>query len=260
MNEQATARETAELAISVNHVHKSYGKVKALDDVSFALDQGFYALLGPNGAGKSTLFQLLTGLFVADAGSIQISGIDISKHITRALARIGVVFQQPALDLDLTVQANLTFHGRLRGMTTAEIRERSEYELSRLKIKDLAAKTCRTLSGGNRRKIELARALLGKPQLLLMDEATVGLDPASRDLLMKYVHELCAERKMCVIWATHLIDEAEQAEQVLVLNKGKLLQRGNAEELCALTKTDSLLDAFLQLSGESLLPTEEPRV
>jgi len=145
-------------------------------------------------------------------------------------------------------------------MSSADIRERSEYELSRLKIGDLASQTCRTLSGGNRRKIELVRALLGKPQVLLMDEATVGLDPASRDLLMKYVHELCAERDMCVIWATHLIDEAEQAEQVLVLNKGKLLQRGNAQELCDLTGTHSLLDAFLQLSGESLSPNEAARI
>lgn len=260
MTSKVTTSRSNEVAMSVKNVTKSYGRVKALDDVSFDLQQGFYALLGPNGAGKSTLFQLLTGLFVADQGSIQISGVDISKHITRALANIGVVFQQPALDLDLSVQANLTFHGRLRGMTSADIRERSEYELSRLKIGDLASQTCRTLSGGNRRKIELVRALLGKPKVLLMDEATVGLDPASRDLLMKYVHELCAERDMCVIWATHLIDEAEQAQQVLVLNKGKLLQRGNAQELCALTGTHSLLDAFLQLSGESLSPTEAARI
>ena len=179
------------MALSVKNVHKSYGKVKALNDVSFDLQQGFYALLGPNGAGKSTLFQLLTGLFVSDEGSVEISGIDISKNTTKALAHIGVVFQQPALDLDLTVQANLTFHGRLRGMSSSEIKERSDAELSRLKINDIANKTCRTLSGGNRRKVELVRALLGEPKVLLMDEATVGLDPASRDLLMKYVHELC---------------------------------------------------------------------
>lgn len=243
---------TTKVALSVKNVHKSYGKVKALDSVSFDLQQGFYALLGPNGAGKSTLFQLLTGLFVPDQGSIEVSGIDISKHITKALANIGVVFQQPALDLDLTVQANLAFHGRLHGMPSSDIKERSHYELSRLKMNDIADKTCRTLSGGNRRKVELVRALLDQPSVLLMDEATVGLDPASRDLLMNYVHELCDDRKMSVLWATHLIDEAEQAEQVLVLNKGKLLEQGNAQELCEKTDTDSLLDAFLQLSGETL--------
>ncbi len=247
------------MALSVKNVHKSYGKVKALNDVSFDLQKGFYALLGPNGAGKSTLFQLLTGLFVSDEGSIEISGIDISKKTTKALAHIGVVFQQPALDLDLTVQANLTFHGRLRGMSSSEIKERSDAELSRLKINDIANKACRTLSGGNRRKVELVRALLGEPKVLLMDEATVGLDPASRDLLINYVHELCDERNMSVLWATHLIDEAEQAEQVLILNKGELLEQGNAQELCAKTDTESLLDAFLQLSGEQS-PIEERRI
>ena len=260
MNDPARKEGASEAAISVRDVHKSYGSVKALDSISFDLEEGFYALLGPNGAGKSTLFQLLTGLFVPDHGSISIGGVDISKHMTQALAKIGVVFQQPALDLDLSVQANLTFHGRLRGMTGRDIRERSEYELSRLKINDLAHKTCRTLSGGNRRKIELVRALLGKPQLLLMDEATVGLDPASRELLMTYVHELCSERQLSVIWATHLIDEAEQAQQVLVLNKGQLLQQGNAQALCELTKTSSLLDAFLTLSGEPLSRTEPQQI
>jgi len=246
--------------LSVKNVHKSYGKVKALNDVSFNLHQGFYALLGPNGAGKSTLFQLLTGLFVPEKGSIEVSGIDISKNITQALAKIGVVFQQPALDLDLTVQANLTFHGRLHRMSNIAIKERSHYELSRLKINDIANKNCRTLSGGNRRKVELVRALLDKPSVLLMDEATVGLDPASRDLLMNYVHELCEERNMSVLWATHLIDEAEKAERVLVLNKGKLLEQGNAKELCEKTNTDSLLDAFLQLSGETLSTEKVQRI
>ncbi len=145
------------------------------------------------------------------------------------------------------------------GMSSCEIKERSHYEFSRLKIEDIANTTCRTLSGGNRRKVELVRALLGKPKLLLMDEATVGLDPASRDLLINYVHELCVERRMSVLWATHLIDEAEQAEQVLILNKGKLLEQGNAQELCTKTQTDSLLDAFLHLSGEQS-PIEERRI
>ena len=256
MNDKINKTNSTELALSVKKVHKSYGNIKALDDISFDLHQGFYALLGPNGAGKSTLFQLLTGLFVADQGSIEVAGIDISKHITKALANVGVVFQQPALDLDLTVQANLTFHGRLHGMSNHVIQERSETELSRLKMNDIADKTCRTLSGGNRRKVELVRALLSQPRVLLMDEATVGLDPASRDLLMNYVHELCHERNISVLWATHLIDEAEQAEQILVLNKGVLLEQGNAQELCERTNTESLLNAFLQLSGESL-PTDK---
>jgi ABC-2 type transport system ATP-binding protein len=254
LDKQATVNSQS--VLSLKGVHKSYGKLKALDDVNFELEQGFYALLGPNGAGKSTLFQLLTGLFVPDEGSIEVTGVDIRKHLIKALANIGVVFQQTSLDLDLTVQANLTFHGRLHGMSSAEIKERSEIELTRLKMQDVANKTCRTLSGGNRRKVELVRALLAEPKMLLMDEATVGLDPASRDLLLNYVHELCEERQMSVLWATHLIDEAEAAKQVLVLNKGKLLAQATSQELQQLTSTDNLLDAFLNLSGERLNPTE----
>ncbi|MCF6191310.1 MAG: ATP-binding cassette domain-containing protein [Cocleimonas sp.] len=239
-------------SVSLKGVHKSYGKVKALDDVSFELQHGFYALLGSNGAGKSTLFQLLTGLFVPDSGSIEITGVDLNQQLTKALANIGVVFQQSALDLGLTVQANLTFHGRLHGLSTPQIKERSATELERLGILDSANKACKTLSGGNRRKVELVRALLTEPKVLLMDEATVGLDPASRDLLLRYVYDLCNERKICALWATHLIDEAEDAKQVLVLNKGKLLAQGTAQELQKATKTDNLLDAFLQLSGQKL--------
>ncbi len=245
--------------ITLKNVHKSYGKVKALDDVSFELQHGFYALLGSNGAGKSTLFQLLTGLFVPDSGSIEITGIDLSQQLTKALANIGVVFQQSALDLGLTVQANLTFHGRLHGLSTRQIKERSAIELERLGILDSANKACKTLSGGNRRKVELARALLTEPKVLLMDEATVGLDPASRDLLLRYVYDLCNERKICTLWATHLIDEAEDAKQVLVLNKGKLLAQGTAQELQKSTKTDSLLGAFLQLSGQNLAEAPNPQ-
>lgn len=258
MNKHVT--ENSEVALLLNNVVKSYGNAIALNDVSFELKQGFYALLGPNGAGKSTLFQLLTGLFVPDSGSIQITGVDISKHLTHALANIGVVFQQPALDLDLTVQDNLDFHGRLHGMSKQQIRSRSTEELARLNMHDFAEKTCRTLSGGNRRKVELVRALLAEPSLLLMDEATVGLDPASRDLLLSYVHELCSERGISALWTTHLIDEAEAADQILVLNKGRLLEQGTSQELQQRTNTNSLLDAFLQLSGERLSPVEAQRV
>lgn len=237
--------------LAVQQVSKSYGKVQAVKQVSFNLHSGFHALLGPNGAGKSTLFQLLTGLFVPDEGEIQLNGISIRHHLPQALAQMGVVFQQPALDLDLSVQANLNFYARLHGMHNASIRQRSQTVLSQLELDSVANNACRTLSGGNRRKVELARALLTEPKLLLMDEATVGLDPASRAGLIAYVHKLCREQHLSVLWATHLIDEAESADQVLVLHKGKLLAQDTPAALIATTKAPSLLDAFFQLSGET---------
>ncbi|MBU0654092.1 MAG: ATP-binding cassette domain-containing protein [Gammaproteobacteria bacterium] len=236
--------------LSVESVSKHYGALCAVNQVSFQLGSGFHALLGPNGAGKSTLFQLLTGLFAPDQGEIRLNGVSIRHNLTQALAQMGVVFQQPALDLDLSLQANLDFYGRLHGMRKAEIRERSAAELAQLELTESAKRPCRTLSGGNRRKVELARALLTGPQLLLMDEATVGLDPASRAALLAYVHRLCHQQGLSVLWATHLIDEAEQADQVLVMHKGKLLAQAAPAELIAQTGAPSLLEAFFHLSGE----------
>lgn len=241
--------------LSVAAISKHYGKLCAVNQVSFQLGSGFHALLGPNGAGKSTLFQLLTGLFAPDQGDIHLNSISIRQHLPQALAQMGVVFQQPALDLDLSVQTNLDFYGRLHGMGKADIRARSTHVLTQLEIADLAPTPCRNLSGGNRRKVELARALLTEPKLLLMDEATVGLDPASRATLLAYVHRLCREQGLCVLWATHLIDEAEQADQILVMHKGKLLAQAPPAALITQTHTTSLLEAFFQLSGESRVET-----
>ena len=235
----------------VQSVSKSYGTLPALQQVSFNLEAGFYALLGPNGAGKTTLFQLLTGLFAPDQGEIVLNGIAIKQDLPAALAQMGVVFQQPALDLDLSVQAKLAFYGKLHGLSKATIKARSIAVLAQLELSEVVNQPCRTLSGGNRRKVELARALMTEPKLLLMDEATVGLDPASRALLLAYVHQLCAQQNLCVLWATHLIDEAEGANQVLVLHKGRLLAQDTPAQLIAQTATTSLLEAFFKISGET---------
>ncbi len=236
--------------LNVVSASKSYGARKALENVSLHVDTGeFVALLGPNGAGKTTLFQLLTGLFVADTGDINIRGHDIRRKPIAALAGIGVVFQQSTLDMDLTVRANLLFHCRLHGMNRERARTRIEEELQRLGLRDRAEEPCRALSGGNRRKIELARALLHDPRVLMMDEATVGLDPASRTSLISYVHELCAARGVAVLWATHLVDEAEQADRVLVLHQGRLLAAKTPTELLRDTRAGSLSQAFLSMTG-----------
>jgi ABC-2 type transport system ATP-binding protein len=241
----------------VDRVSKSYGATKALDEVSLAVERGeFVALLGPNGAGKSTLFQLLSGLFVADAGSILVQDLDIRHHAVSVLADVGVVFQQSTLDLDLTVSANLYFHARLHGMGRKRIALRVSEELERLGLQDSIDKRCRNLSGGNRRKVELARALLHEPRVLLMDEATVGLDPASRSSLLDYVHGLCGRRGIGVLWATHLVDEAERADRVLVLHKGRMLTQGTPQRLIEDTGQVGLAEAFLELTGSSRKPQE----
>src|SRR5215470_17795033 len=173
-------------ALLLDQVVKSYGTVRALDGVSLTAKAGeFIALLGPNGAGKSTLFQLLSGLFLPDSGRIEVMGHDMSRDPVPALAKLGIVFQQPTLDLELTVAGNLLFHAGLHGIPRAVAKTRIETELVRLGLAECARHKTIQLSGGNRRRIELARALLHEPRVLLMDEATVGLDPASRSDLLK---------------------------------------------------------------------------
>lgn len=236
--------------LEVTGVHKSYGRLKALEAVDLSVAAGeFVALLGPNGAGKTTLFQLLSGLFVADAGSIRFNGEDMRQRPTAALASLGIVFQLPTLDLDLSVRANLLFHARLQGMGRRLARQRIAEELERLGLREDANRAARDLSGGNRRKVELARALLHQPRILLMDEATVGLDPKSRQSLLDYVHELCAQRGLGVLWATHLVDEAERADRLLILNKGRVLRAQRPAELLRASGKTTIADAFLALTG-----------
>lgn len=252
---RTSARGLGTVMLAVEEISKSYGATKALEKVSLELGAGeFVALLGPNGAGKTTLFQLLTALFVADEGRIRVEDLDIRNHAVKVLADIGVVFQQVTLDLDLSVRANLVFHARLHGMAKARAARRINEELGRLDLQSQSGLLCRQLSGGNRRKVELARALLHEPRILLMDEATVGLDPASRRALVDDVIELCIQRHIAVLWATHLVDEAERASRVLVLHRGRLIAEGTPAELVARTGRDNLADAFLHLTEDRSQP------
>ena len=231
---------------------KSYGARKALDAVDITIQPGeFVVLLGPNGAGKTTLFQLLTGLFMPDAGEILIGGIDFRNNPVPALAGIGVVFQQSTLDLDLSVTDNLRFHASLHGLSRMESRLRIDEELGKLKLSDRFNDRARALSGGQRRRIELARALLHRPQFLIMDEPTVGLDPSSRRDLLLYVLQLKRERQMAILWASHLVDEAEQADRVIILLKGQILTAGEPETLVQQTDSNNLHDAFVSMTKEN---------
>lgn len=249
MNEVTTATK-AQTALELRDVVKSYGPRKALDSVNISIAGGeFVALLGPNGAGKTTLFQLLTGLFVADSGMIAVDGHDIRHNAVPALAGIGVVFQQPTLDLDLSVAENLRFHANLHGIGGSEAKKRIDFGLEQLKLLDRARDPARALSGGQRRRVELSRALLHHPSVLLMDEPTVGLDPSSRRDLLSYVLALRDARNMAILWATHLVDEAEQADRVIVLHQGHVLTSGSPADLIKETGAADLHDAFVNLTG-----------
>ncbi|PWR04338.1 ABC transporter ATP-binding protein [Meridianimarinicoccus roseus] len=232
--------------LSVRDLAFSYGSKDALKGVSFDLPRGrFCALLGPNGAGKSTLVSLLTRLLVSPGGEISIAGQDLRRTPGRALARLGVVFQQPTLDLDLTVRQNLSYFAALHGLPRNGLPARIEAALRRLDMAERADEKVRALNGGHRRRTELARALLHEPQVLLLDEPTVGLDAASRAGIVAHVHDL-AEQGLCVLWTTHLTDEVRDTDHLLVLHRGGILAEGSTGDIRG---EQSLSDWFLQKTG-----------
>jgi ABC-2 type transport system ATP-binding protein len=234
-------------AIDLQQLTKRYGARTALDRLTLQIaPRCFAALLGPNGAGKSTLFQILTGLFAADGGEALIGGHSIRRQPVAALAALGVVFQQMSLDLDLSVERNLRFHAALHGLPRALASERIDQGCTALGIAKDLKRAVRELSGGNRRKVELVRALLHRPAVLLMDEASVGLDPASRRDLLAALRADVAARGTTVLWATHLVEEAVQADRVLVLHQGQLIADGTPADVTTALGEPTLEAGFIQ--------------
>ena len=236
--------------LSVKDVSYWYGAKRALDDVSFDVYPGkVTALLGPNGAGKTTLFSLITRLFDAPAGRIEIDGRSAAEWGFRALGPLGVVFQQPTLDLDLTVKQNLRYFASLRGLTRKDADERMDRALKALDMAERISERVRSLNGGHRRRVEIARALLHSPKLLLLDEPTIGLDDPTRAAIVRHIHELARTDNIGVLWATHLFDEVEPDDDLVVLSKGRVVASGEAKDVVAETGKKDLGEAFRFLIG-----------
>lgn len=226
----------------------SFGARRALQDVTFEVEQGaFCALFGQNGAGKSTLFSILTRLLVPDAGNVRVGGADLSRQPRLALSRMGIVFQQSTLDADLSVRFNLGYFAALQGLSGRDAERRIQASLERASLADRGRDPVRELSGGQRRRVEIARALLHDPEVLLLDEPTVGLDSASRAAMTAHVHDLCGERGLTALWATHLVDEIRLDDDVVVLHEGRVLAHDRAEAMAA---GRPLADALLALTVE----------
>ena len=237
-------------ALSIDAVSHSYGPRCALADVSFAVaPASFTALLGLNGAGKSTLFSLITRLFGIQAGRISIFGHDIRSEPGEALRLLGVVFQPRTLDLDLSVMQNLLYHAALHGIARGEARLRGDEVLTRLGLAERAGSKVRDLSGGQMRRLEIARALLHRPRLLLLDEATVGLDVKARADILDHVRQLVAEQGIGVLWATHLFDEVKPGDDLVVLHQGRVLADGEVTRVTAEAGAQDIHAAFMRLTG-----------
>ncbi len=236
-------------ALEVEHLSHCYGDRKALDDVSICVPTAsFTVLLGLNGAGKSTLFSLITRLFNAQRGEIRIFGHELRRQPGAALRMLGVVFQARTLDLDLSVEQNLLYHAALHGMRGREAGARASEVLAQVALGGRASEKARNLSGGQMRRVEIARALLHKPRLLLLDEPTVGLDIEARADIIRHVRSLVAAEGIGVLWATHLIDEVSETDSVIVLHKGAVRAEGCVTAVAKAAGTANIREAFAVLT------------
>jgi ABC-2 type transport system ATP-binding protein len=236
-------------ALEIDRVSHRYGARVALKDVSLAVQQSsFTVLLGLNGAGKSTLFSLITRLYAIRSGQIRIFGHDVAKEPGAALSRLGVVFQSRALDIDISVRQNLMYHAALHGIANRQASELIAQVLDRVAMADRSLDRVGNLSIGQMRRIEIARALLHQPRLLLLDEPTVGLDIKARADILDHVRRLSEVEGIGVLWATHLIDEAGAGDDVVVLHKGSVLARGTVGEVIGRSGGADLRDAFNRLT------------
>jgi ABC-2 type transport system ATP-binding protein len=243
--------------LSVDGVCHRFGMRRALIDVTFSVASStFTVLLGLNGAGKSTLFSLIVRLRAIERGCIRIFGHDVARSSSEALRMVGVMFQQRSLDLDLSVIQNLIYHASLHGIGKHEGRVRADAMLARIMLSERANDKVRNLSGGEMRRVEVARALLHEPRLLVLDEPTVGLDIRSRAHIIAYVRKLVTEQGVSVLWATHLIDEVDENDHVVVLHQGRVLAQGSVARVVAAANARDIRAAFGRLTQDGEVEDE----
>jgi len=238
--------------LELKNINFKYDEKLVLNDVSFTIpDNTFFVLLGLNGAGKSTIFSLLTRLLNLQDGSIFINGYEI-KEYQKALNNIGIVFQEPTLDLDLTVRQNLYYYGSLKGLSFKETLSSIENELKNIGLESKLDVVTKQLNGGHRRRVEILRALINKPKLLLLDEATVGLDVKSRFDILKYIRDLVHNTDLSVLWITHLFDEVKNTDGLAMIKDGSIIESSNVEAMLKKYNISSIDELFEHLSSKEI--------
>ncbi len=251
--------------ISVDHLNHAYASRAALADVSLQVNAGeIFGLLGPNGSGKSTLFRILSTLMAPSGGRATIAGFDVTSQPDEVRRRIGVVFQSQSLDKKLTVEENLRSQGHLFGLSGSKLRIRVDEVLGRLGLADRRHDLVEALSGGLRRRVEIAKALLHQPPVLLMDEPSTGLDPGARRELWQYIEDLRARQNTTVLLTSHVLDDAEHCDRLLLLHQGRAVAEGTPAELKARIGGDVVVleaaDAALLATGLAQRFGVEPRI
>jgi ABC-2 type transport system ATP-binding protein len=242
------------LAVEAKNVVKDFGEIKAVDHVSFAIKPGeIFAFLGPNGAGKSTTIKMLTTMLRPTSGQLMLNGHDVTKEQDMARKSFGIVFQDPALEEELTAYENMLFHAVLYGVPKDQHVRKIEDLMRLVDLWDRRDSLVRTYSGGMRRRLEIARGLLHEPKILFLDEPTLGLDTQTRNVLWDYVRKLSKKNGMTIFFTTHYLDEAEHvAERIAIIDHGKIIAEGTTKQLTTQTKTKTLEQAYLKLTGEGI--------
>ena len=241
----------AENIIEIKNLSFSFGNYQALDDISFNIKKGeIFAFLGPNGAGKSTTIKMLTTLLHPTVGKIIINGVDPVKNQDKARHSFGIVFQDQSLDDELTAWENMEFHGVLYGLAKEERRPKIEELMKFVELWDRRDSLVKEFSGGMKRRLEIAHGLLHHPEIIFLDEPTLGLDPQTRNHMWNYLLNLNKEKQITVFFTTHYMEEAEKmAQRIAIIDCGKIVASGTPTELKNQTGKSSLEEAFLDLTG-----------
>ena len=248
--------------IEVKNLTKKFGNFTAVDNVSFSVEKGeIFAFLGPNGAGKTTTIKMLTTLLEPTAGEAKVNNFNLKNELDDVRRSFGIVFQDPSLDDDLTAQENMEFHGVLYGEANPNCAKRIEELLKLVDLEDRKKDLVKTFSGGMKRRLEIARALIHTPKIIFLDEPTVGLDPQTRNHIWSYVVNLSKKEGVTVFLTTHYMEEAEKmADRVVIIDHGKIIGSGTPLELKKNTETNSLEEAFLKLTGNAIRSDEASSV
>lgn len=248
---------SSKFAVEARDVVKTFGEIKAVDGVSFAIKPGeIFAFLGPNGAGKSTTIKMLTTMLRPTSGKLYLNGHNVTKERDAARKSFGIVFQDPAIEEELTAYENMRFHAVLYGVPKKDQQKRIENLMKLVDLWERKDSLVRTYSGGMRRRLEIARGLLHHPKILFLDEPTLGLDTQTRNILWDYVKKLSKNEGMTIFFTTHYLDEAEQvAERIAIIDHGKIVAEGTTKQLTAQTKTKTLEQAYLKVTGEGVRDT-----
>jgi ABC-2 type transport system ATP-binding protein len=233
---------SADAIVQVNDLRHAYGERVAMDGVSLSVTPGeIFGFLGPNGSGKSTLFRILSTLIAPQSGTVRVAGADVVAQRDEVRAQIGVVFQYPSLDKQLTAWENLIHHGHLYGLRGAELKSRATELLSGVGLADRIGERVESFSGGMRRRVELAKGLLNHPRVLLMDEPSTGLDPAARIDLWSYLRKVRERDNVTILMTTHLMDEAEHCDRIAIMDHGKKIAEDTPSNLRAQIGGDVVL-------------------